>query len=49
MNRNKILTKPTRISEISFEELYENIASDWQEKAEKLRIRRWRRLKQQLM
>lgn len=49
MNRNKILTKPTNVSEISFEELYDNITSDWHEKAEKLRIRRWRRLKHKLV
>ena len=50
MKRDKnILSKPTRVSDLSFEELYENIARDWEGKAEKLRIRRWRRLKQQLM
>jgi hypothetical protein len=49
MKRNKVLTQPTRVSELSFDELYDSIAKDWQQKAEKLRIRRWRRLKQQLI
>jgi hypothetical protein len=48
MKRHKILTQPTRVSELSFEELYEGITKDWEEKAMRLQIRRWRRLKQQL-
>lgn len=48
MNKNKILTQPTRVSELSFEELYENIAKDWEEKAHRLQLRRWRRLRHEL-
>lgn len=48
MKRHKILIQPTRVSELSFEELYDGITKDWEDKAHKLQIRRWRRLKQQL-
>lgn len=48
MNQNKILSKPTKVSDISFEELYESFATDWEERAQKLRVRRWRQLKQKL-
>lgn len=34
---------------IGFEELYESFAMDWEQRAEELRVRRWRRLKQKLI
>jgi len=48
MKKNKILTQPTPVSELSFEELYDNISRDWTGKAQRLQVRRWRHLKQQL-
>ncbi len=49
MSRNKILHQPTRVADLSFDELYGDISRDWKLKAEKLRAKRWRRLKQQLV
>lgn len=45
MNK-KVLTKAPQAEELSFEELYKNIATDWQKKAADLRMRKWRELKQ---
>lgn len=49
MRRMKILTTPTQVENLPFEDLYENITSDWQLKARRLQARRWRRLKHQLV
>jgi hypothetical protein len=43
-----IFTKPRRFKNLSFDNRYDDIASDWQAKAERLQARRWRRLKQQI-
>ena len=48
MKRHKILTKPTRINEVDFDGLFEDV-DDWRQKAERLQARRWRKLKQQLI
>ncbi len=48
MKRFKILTKPTRLSEVDFDNLDED-QDDWRLKAERLQARRWRKLKQQLI
>lgn len=42
-----IVTKPTRLSEISFDD-YDNSDTNWREKARLLRARRWRRIRHQL-
>lgn len=49
MKKFKILTKPTRVKDLSFDEMYENFSSEWELKAERLQARRWRKLKQQLV
>lgn len=49
MSRNKILHQPTRVGDLSFDDLYGDISRDWQNRAEKLRARRWRKLKHQLI
>ena len=49
MKKDRILTQPTRVSELSFDELYDDISSDWEIKAERLQHRRWRKLKHQLI
>lgn len=48
MKRFKILTKPTRLNEVNFDELIEDV-DDWREKSERLQARRWRKLRQQLI
>lgn len=48
MRKNHVLTRPTKWSELTFEELYDQISDDWQYKARRLQIRRWRALKQSL-
>jgi hypothetical protein len=48
MKKFKILTKPTRLTDLSFDDLYEDDDVDWQIKAERLQARRWRKLKHEL-
>ncbi len=48
MKRHKILNNPTRINEVDFDGLFEDV-DDWRLKAERLQARRWRKLKQQLI
>ena len=43
---NKILTRPTRYSDLSFDDLYEDISDDWEIKAARLQARRWRKLRE---
>lgn len=49
MKKFKVLSKPTRLSELSFDELYDEMSNDWELKAERLQARRWRKLKHQLV
>lgn len=48
MNKNNVVTKPSISTKISFEELYSTFAADWEIKAESLRARRWKHIKQKL-
>ncbi len=49
MTKVNFSNKPTRADEVysNFDELYDDISSDWQAKADRLRARRWRKLKHQ--
>jgi hypothetical protein len=49
MKKFKVLSKPTRLSELSFDELYDEMSNDWELRAERLQARRWRKLKHQLV
>jgi hypothetical protein len=49
MKKFKILSKPTRVSDLSFDDLYEDTDVSWQVKAERLQARRWRKLKHQMI
>lgn len=49
MKKRHLVTKPTRLSDLKFEDLYEDIADDWEAKAERLQARRWRKIKHQLI
>lgn len=44
-----ILTQPTRLSELTVDELEGDSNYAWRDKARKLQTRRWRRLKHQLI
>jgi len=48
MSRNRILFRPTKNSELTFDELYADISHDWQRKAEALQARRWHALKREM-
>lgn len=49
MKKAKVLSKPTRVSDVmSFDDLYDEMSSDWELKAERLQQRRWRNLRQQM-
>ena len=43
-----ILTQPTRLSDLTVDDLEDDTNYAWRDKARKLQTRRWRRLKHQL-
>jgi hypothetical protein len=45
MKRQNLITRPTKINELTFDELYDEISDNWQLKAERLQARRWRALR----
>ncbi|HZP55356.1 MAG TPA: hypothetical protein VFB03_01130 [Candidatus Saccharimonadales bacterium] len=45
--RHLVVGRPTSISSISFDDLYEEISENWLEKSRRLQARRWRKLKHQ--
>jgi len=48
-SKKKILDKPTRLSELSFDQIFEQDDDDWQIKAEKLLARRMRKFKRDMI
>jgi hypothetical protein len=48
MKKVHIFKAPARANDINFDELYDEISNNWQERARKLRIRRWRALKHEV-
>lgn len=49
MKKFKVISKPTRLSDLRYEDLYDEMSSDWELKAERLQTRRWRKLRQQMV
>lgn len=49
MKKRKLVNSPTRVEDLSFDDLYDEIADGWREKSERMQARRWRKLKQQLI
>jgi len=47
MKKFKILTKPTRTTDLKFYD-FDDDDMDWRVKAERLQARRWRKFKQEL-
>jgi len=45
MRRNKLLTQPTRLADLSFDDLNDDNTDDWRIKADRLQVRRWRKIK----
>lgn len=45
MKKFKILTKPTKLGDLSFDDLYEEISDDWQLKSTRMQDRRWNKLR----
>lgn len=43
-----ILTQPTRLSDLSLDELEPADAAGWREKSRRMQARRWRKIKHQL-
>lgn len=49
VKKNYILTRPARLSEMSFDEIdSEYNDEDWREKSRRLQARRWRKIRHQL-
>jgi hypothetical protein len=44
-----ILTRPSKLSDLSLDELEDNDSSGWRDKSKQLQQRRWRKLKHQLI
>jgi hypothetical protein len=49
MKKHHIVNKPIRRSDLTFDDLYEDISDEWEAKAARLQARRWRKLKHQLI
>lgn len=47
--KKHIINRPMQVTDLSFDDLYDEISDNWQQKAERLQIRRWRKLRQQLL
>jgi len=45
---NVMISSPTDVSRLNFDDLFYDISDNWEEKAMKLQTRRWRRLKNSL-
>lgn len=43
-----VIKEPTRLSDLSYEELYDDTDESWRDKARKLQARRWRKIKHQV-
>ena len=37
-----------RLSDLTFDDLYQDISDNWQDRARRLQVRRWRKIKHQL-
>lgn len=48
MKKPKVLTTPTRVTDMNFDDYYDD-TDDWRQKADRLQARRWRKLKHQLI
>jgi len=44
MKKQQILQRPTKLEDLSLDELYADFDGDWRERAARLQIRRWRKL-----
>lgn len=49
MAQHYIFTKQRRLRNLSYDDRFDDIFSDWQHKAERLQLRRWRKIKHQLV
>lgn len=44
-----ILTRPTKLSDMSFDQFEDDDVSGWREKSKQLQARRWRKIRHQLV
>jgi hypothetical protein len=49
MKKRKLFSGSTRTTDLSFDELDEDLTDDWRIKADRLQARRWRQLKRQMI
>lgn len=47
MKKTHLLTKPTRVQDINFDDLDDGIDTRWTDRAEKSRVRSYRKLRRQ--
>jgi hypothetical protein len=43
-----IVRKPTRLTDLDYDDLYSDDYDGWREKGRRLQVRRWRKIKHQL-
>lgn len=48
MKKFTVLKNPTNVADIKAQEFFDEIASDWELRAERLRERRWHKLKREM-
>ena len=46
--KNKIINRPVQLKSVSFDELYEEISTDWQDRGRRLQARRWHMLRRRM-
>lgn len=49
IQKQHIVSQPTRVSDLTFEDLIDDVSTDWEGKAMRLQARRWRKLKRQMV
>lgn len=48
MKKMRILSTPLKVSDLTYDELLEEISRDWRTKSKALQARRWRALKREI-
>jgi hypothetical protein len=48
MKKYYILTRPSKLSDLAFDDMDEDTDIEWKEKSRQLQLRRWRKIRHQL-
>jgi len=48
LRKHRVISSPVSVSSLSFDDLYQDISDQWEERSRRLQARRWRKIKHQL-